>query len=286
MQSRTLADASPPEQLRLLREWRAKGLLDEQVGEKVDAIDAAYKKNANQPPGWLGQKLAEIRQILDLEQQAHRLPGGAVQTAQQIKRSPVYRDAGVKQESNWMGDAASRLGNIDCDCNRAARSGSGSGISAVGNAIVYGVYGLLGAALIAFIIYALNKFSWSKKLERRAKALLDDDEPERSLDEWLEMADKLEREGKYREAVRCLYLACLLKIDEARIARFERSQTNWEHLARIEASPRRPEDFHFREPTKAFDEIWYGMRVKGSEDVMRFRAWYREVTDLMRPKAA
>jgi hypothetical protein len=136
------------------------------------------------------------------------------------------------------------------------------------------------------VVYAINRFSWSKRLERRAKALLDEDEPERSLDEWLEMADKLEREGKYREAVRSLYLACLLKIDEARIARFERSQTNWEHLARIEASPRRPAELEFREATMAFDHIWYGMRVDGSTDVMRFRNWYRQVTEAVKPKAA
>jgi hypothetical protein len=140
--------------------------------------------------------------------------------------------------------------------------------------------------VIAFLVFALKRFVWSKRLERKAKALLDEDEPERTLDEWLELADRLERQGKYREAVRCLYLACLLKIDEARIARFERSQTNWEHLARIEASPARPSDLEFREPTRAFDNIWYGMRVNGSEDVMRFRAWYRQVTESVRAKAA
>ena len=200
----------------------------------------------------------------------------------------MYRDPGVREQSNWLSGAAERLNNIhpDCDCNQPASNVNAPNVPSVGPWLIPAFYVILGLGLVAFLVFALNKFAWSKRLERRAKALLDEDEPERTVDEWLEMADRLERDGKYREAVRCLYLASLLKIDEARIARFERSETNWEHLARIESSSTRPAGLQFREPTKAFDQIWYGMRVNGSEDVMRFRAWYRHVLDSVRQKAA
>ncbi|HWA84414.1 MAG TPA: DUF4129 domain-containing protein, partial [Fimbriimonadaceae bacterium] len=113
-----------------------------------------------------------------------------------------------------------------------------------------------------------------------------DDEPERTLDEWLELSSSYERDGKYREAVRALYLACLLKFDERNVARFLRSQTNWEHLARIETSPKKPAGLDFRTPTQAFDRIWYGYKVRGPIDVAEFRAWYGDVTRALQGAAA
>ena len=112
--------------------------------------------------------------------------------------------------------------------------------------------------------------------------MLEDDEPERSLDEWLAEADTLQAQGRYREAVRALYLASLLRFDEARVARFQRGQTNWEHLTRIEASPTMPKDLDFRATTRLFDRIWYGRIVRGKEDVDQFRAWYLNITNTLR----
>jgi hypothetical protein len=151
--------------------------------------------------------------------------------------------------------------------------------------LMYFVWFLLGAAVLAFIIYALRFVSFGKLKKRKAKAMLDEDEPERTLDEWLAMAESFEREGRYREAVRALYLACLLKFDERNVARFVRSQTNWEHLARIEDSPRRPVSLDFRSATQAFDRIWYGHKVRGSEDVVDFKAWYESVSAALRVAA-
>ena len=276
------------EQWRLLNKWRNKGQLDDKVNAQVYDIAIALQKDPKKPVTWVSQRISGVIATLTLEAGSKLTStGNATQIARDIKKNPVYRDAGVQEQANWMSSAAERLNNLQpsCDCNQSNASGpavSGFG----GHFIVYLVYIILGGALLAFIGYALSRYSWSKRLERRAKALLDDDEPERTLDEWLELANKLEKEGKYREAVRCLYLACLLKIDEARIARFERSQTNWEHLARIETSPNLPHGFEFRQATKAFDEIWYGMRIKGVEDVDRFRAWYKNVVEQVRQKAA
>ncbi len=116
--------------------------------------------------------------------------------------------------------------------------------------------------------------------------MLDEDEPERTLDEYLELADKLVSEQRFREAVRCLYLACLLRLDEERVIRFHRGQTNWEHLARFESSPKRPPGLDLRSPTQAFDLIWYGMRPTGLEDVEKFRQWYQQVVTSTRAVAA
>jgi len=214
------------------------------------------------------------------------LSNDSVRLAKEIKSSPIYRDPGPKQTANWLSNAFDRLNNFkpSCDCKEPNMAAPNA--PHIGAWFPNTIMAVLILAVVGFIVFAVRRMSWSKRLQRRAKALLDEDEPERSVDEWLDMADKLEQEGRYREAVRCLYLACLLKIDEARIARFERSQTNWEHLFRIEASANKPANLNFREPTKAFDHIWYGMKVNGAEDVDRFRTWYRDVLQAIRPREA
>lgn len=293
VQLSALKGQTPETQLSTLNTWAAKGELDPALAKKLGDINQqldAWDTNGDTPPkNWLSHQMQECVQMLAMEQQVDlgNNYSSAVVLARKIKSSPIYHDTGPKEGANWLSNAFDRLNNIhpDCGCNHPVSETPSAGLPG-SEALIYGIYAVLIIALAAFIIFAVSRFSWSKKLQRKAKALLDEDEPERTLDEWLDMADKLEREGRYREAVRCLYLACLLKIDEARIARFERSQTNWEHLERIENSPARPPDLDFREPTKAFDVIWYGMRVNGATDVMRFRNWYREVTQLTRPREA
>jgi hypothetical protein len=157
-----------------------------------------------------------------------------------------------------------------------------SGIGGLGGLFKFLLIGLLVAAVIFFLVLAFRHFSWKKTLKRKSSALLEEDEPERSADEWLRLAEGLSLQGRYREAVRCLYLACLLRIDEAKVARFIRSETNWEHLARIQASAKRPPSLDILAPTRAFDQIWYGHRVRGEADVDQFKIWYEEVVASLR----
>lgn len=208
-----------------------------------------------------------------------------------FKASPLYKDTGKTEDANWLSGAIERIKNIRWFRLSPPRVDGRApspilGLGAIGAFLIAFVWFLLGAAIIAFIVYAVRLVRFGKLKKRGAKAMLEDDEPERTLDEWLALADSLEREGKIREAVRALYLACLLKFDERNIARFVRSQTNWEHLSRIEASPRRPAGLDFRTPTQAFDQIWYGHKVRGHVDVDDFRAWYRQVSTLVSEAAA
>ena len=152
--------------------------------------------------------------------------------------------------------------------------------------LVWVLLGLLAALLGAFLYFVFRHFSWKKGLERKAKAMLGEDEPELSRDEYLTEADRLTAEGKFREAVRYLYLASLLLFDENGVARFIRGQTNWEHLRRIEASDAKPDGLDFEPPTQKFDQVWYGMRVQGQSDVDAMRGWYLQVANRLRRKAA
>jgi len=213
----------------------------------------------------------------------------ALADVQKIKKSPLYRDEEI-HSANWFSKAATALMEMIrklLDFHPKQQKPSDLNMAGLfGQWVIYAMWTIL-AALVALLAYlALRHASWKKRLKRKTSALLEEDEPERTLDEWLERADQLERAGQYREAVRCLYLACLLRFDEARVARFDRGQTNWEHLARIKASPLLPPGLDFEPTTKAFDQIWYGMRTKGKPDVDQFRDWYINVTDCLMRKAA
>jgi hypothetical protein len=231
----------------------------------------------SQPPVWASSALHKMK------------ADSAVKTqAAQIKSSFLYRDEAT-EEVNWFQKAIDGFANwisslFDHRSDQPTRQTEAPSI--LGPWVIVFMWGLLAIVATTFLVIAARMFRWRISLKRKARTLLEEDEPERTLDEWLERADLLESQGHYREAVRCLYLACLLKFDEAGVARFDRGQTNWEHLYRIESSPLRPAGLDFREPTRAFDSIWYGMRVNGEIDVARFRNWYLEVSSGVMRKAA
>ncbi|CAN5538882.1 hypothetical protein BH11ARM1_BH11ARM1_14540 [soil metagenome] len=202
----------------------------------------------------------------------------------EIKSAALYRDPGVDETSSWLTRALERLKNIHFDPPKM--SGPAWSMPLLGPILYYLMWFLICLAVAFLIFLGVRHFNWQRRLSRKASAMLEEDEPERTLDEWLERAKELEAQGKFREAVRALYLASLLRFDEALIARFDRGQTNWEQLARIEKSPKLPVGLDFRPATQHFDRVWYGHIVQGAEDVAAFRQTYISVTDALTKRAA
>ncbi|MDX2064142.1 MAG: hypothetical protein SFX74_00210 [Fimbriimonadaceae bacterium] len=190
----------------------------------------------------------------------------------------MYVERGKRESSNWLQKAFDTLRKIEAKEPNLPKMEGGPNplITQIANVAMWTV---LGGLLAYFGYVAIREIRIRKSGGRRAKSVLAEEEEALTLDEWLAMADELATAGKFREAVRCLYLACLMNYDAADVARFVRSETNWEHLARIEMSPRYTRDVDFRAATKAFDLIWYGFRVDGMTDVDRFRTWYSSVRD-------
>jgi len=241
--------------------------------ELGNRIETATTNKVGRP-----QVIKELRKEISMAasfENASTSPG-ATDSARKIKRSPLYSDQGVSRKQNWLGQALERLKNINID-QKQRENQRGPDLGALGQVLYYFIWAILIGAVLFLLYYLLRFLDWRNALTRKAKAVLEEDEPARTLDEWLEYADKLVAEGKFREAVRALYLACLLKFDDSGIARFERGQTNWEHLRRIEASPNLPTGLDFREPTKRFDQVWYGFQVRGMSDVEEFRSIYEVI---------
>jgi hypothetical protein len=228
---------------------------------------------------------AMLRTRIIAERSAPKPDFDPAKFAREIKASPAYYDPGAAKSSNWIARAFQRLGEWLERIRVPERRIDTPDVPAVGgwgDALIKVVWFVLAAGVLAFLIWAARTFSWKiAKRKKKIAGLLEEDEPERTADEWLTRADELEAEGRHREAVRCLYLACLVRIDEANVARFVRSETNWEHLARIDASPRRPAGLDFRTPTQRFDVIWYGFLTQGAPDVEYFRQTYRSLCEVL-----
>ena len=200
----------------------------------------------------------------------------------EIKESGLYRKASGEGGENWLARALQRI-RFNFKLPQTPVAPAVGGFSGLGF-LVYVMWSILALLVAGFVFFSVRYFRWKVELQKsrmKSTAMLEDDEPERSLDEWLDLASRLESEGRFREAVRCLYVACLLRFDEYRVARFDRTETNWEHLRRIQASPTNPTEFDFRGPTSDFDHIWYGFRPTGAAEVEKFRAAYQALTQLL-----
>jgi hypothetical protein len=244
--------------------------------------DATFRKQVDD--GLSAEAAASLLHAYSLRERAITVAQNPVEIVRDIKGSVLYRDSGVAESSSWLSRALERLKNLLKPPERrnpALRSGLGF----LGPWLTWLMWILLGAAVCVFAYLALKHYRWKARLVRRSSALLDEDEPERSVDEWLARAAELESQGEYRQAVRCLYLACLVRFDEAGLSRFIRGQTNWEHLRRLRQ--KHPEyESAFRQPTRLFDQVWYGQSSADREVVEVFRKTYDEVLNWTQQKGA
>ena len=83
-------------------------------------------------------------------------------------------------------------------------------------------------------------------------------------------AGRSAQEGDYRGAVRQLYLAALLTLQEQRIASRDRSLTNREVLARVPAE--HPTREHLQPIVEVFDDVWYGVHAPDDATFTRYQA--------------
>ncbi len=213
----------------------------------------------------------------------------ATERAEEILSDSVFRDSDEAKGENWIARALSRVAEL---FGRRERKGpeppAVSPPSINARPLAYILLAALGIAIVALAVMAIRSVRMGKGSKRSdghvRRSILDADEPDRTLDEWLILADKLQSEGRFREVVRCLYIAILLKLDGARLIRFERSETNWEHLAKIENSAA-PRSIDYRRLTKKFDVIWYGDHEASVADCADLRTQYEELTEALKASA-
>jgi hypothetical protein len=110
---------------------------------------------------------------------------------------------------------------------------------------------------------------------------------ERSEDEWFALADRLEREGELRLALRSVYLGLLAGLGQREWLTIRRDRTNRDYLneftrrwrrrpqAALERRVEIPEKL--RGSLRQFDRVWYGSHVPTREAVAAYRQDQREL---------
>ncbi len=205
----------------------------------------------------------------------------APEIARRVKSAPEYRTPAQGTGANWLSRAIRGFFDWLSDLFKRKEPKNAPNLDvprfALPGWLVYVVYVLLAAAVLAaaWPLVRLIRFRIARRARRRKGVA--EEEPERTKGEYLALGDDLAARGDFRAAIRMRYLAALKRFDEARVARFDRGETNWEHLARIRASATRPPDLDFYPATAAFDGYWYGSRPAARPDYDRFVAWYDEV---------
>jgi hypothetical protein len=94
------------------------------------------------------------------------------------------------------------------------------------------------------------------------------DPRERAPAEHLDDAATLAAQGRYREALRALYLATLVALDRKRLLTFDPTLTNWQYIRQM---PRGEARSLFTSFTRLFDYKWYGDESTTEEDYRAVR---------------
>lgn len=183
-------------------------------------------------------------------------PTNVQSTAQNITRSALYKKAGPKESPNWIYNAFAKIQNLFDQDPQINRPPTVPGLGFLPY-LLWGLILLIALGILGIGIYYAANMRFRRK---RSGKILDETEDASTFDEWFRAAQKYAAESQFRRAIRCAYISGLLQFDGARIARFDRGQTNWQHLARIEASQLLPIGISYREETQLFDQVWYGSR--------------------------
>jgi hypothetical protein len=176
--------------------------------------------------------------------------------------------------------------------------GGGPRVSAPGGGGGFSILGwvLLAGLGLAVLIVALVLFLKRPRDPRAPKAMAAtgvettaDSESKQVLEEsptelWRQ-AEALAGEGRFREAVRGLYLAVLSLLHRQHLIRFEPTRTNGEYVRQVRLSEQAPTELHdpFHRLTNLFEAKWYGERPCETGD---YRACHTLAEEIQRLSAA
>jgi hypothetical protein len=293
-----LAWASPEDELRRrldeARSWEeVQAALQEAPAELRDDPVLQLKKAASLSRGGVKAAREAVAARLDLRESLLGPPDqplaakAAQERARKILQSPGYRSEDGRSRG-WLALAVERIASAIRDFLESLDRPPPPGWSLGGlpqgldRAVVGTIITLLVGGIGWFLVLAILRFRRQARRMAAGGGILGDDEEELTADQWLSQAAQLERQGRLREAVRCLYLAMLMRSDEFGVMRFLRGETNWEHERRFRRSPARPEGADLSGPTRDFDQIWYGYREAAPADVEGFRRAYEALLSALK----
>ena len=175
-------------------------------------------------------------------------------------RHPHWLKGLVQRLFDWLGRLFERLPELPGPAPRA---------------LFWVVVGV-GAAILAIVLWLALR-SLLQRFTRQAAAYgkIEISRPPEApdADAVLSEARQAAAAGAYRDAIRRLYLALLLKLDSAGLLSYHPAKTNWEHLRSFGDEGLRPTFTSF---TSIFDHTWYGAKSAARSDYEQCEALFRE----------
>jgi hypothetical protein len=188
-------------------------------------------------------------------------PPSATSDPQQLRRD-ILSDPNLQQrEPTTIPQQMPDLPSVDLSFLRWVFIGAGTLITVI-------LIVLLGPLPYRYIV----------KLRRlREPATLADGEEIATSDEAIQRAQDASALQDYRQALRLLYLAALLKLDEIGALRYDHALTNREYVRQVILSPALADAL--RPVVETFDDVWYGYRPLTPEGYATFE---HKVGELMK----
>ncbi len=198
------------------------------------------------------------------------LPADARERLDHILARPEFRPAAPSWQERLLQWLSERFPSLD----------GVPGGESVGRLLGWLIVGASALIILAVLLSFLRGLRHNLDGEEPA-APLPGDVPRRAAEAQAQ-ASEAAGAGNFREAMRLLYLAALLHLDESGLIRFDRALTNREVLASVADNPSlRP----LLAPVVAqFDQVWYGHAPFGQAEFERVREQIERLRALEPPR--
>jgi hypothetical protein len=165
--------------------------------------------------------------------------------------------------------------------------GGGGGFSTLGWVLLVGL-ALAILAVAGYLFFTRRREARAPKTQTATgRESVPDGETRQVLEEspaelWRQ-AEHCAGEGRFRDAVRGLYLAVLALLHRQRLIRFEPTRTNGEYVCQVQLAEQAPPALHapFEQLTNLFEAQWYGERPCESGDYRASRTLAEEIQQLV-----
>jgi hypothetical protein len=215
------------------------------------AVDNAWlQAELGRNPPDMGRIAERLGALADaLAQPPGSAPADALDRLAALLSQPPFARPEAGDSGRWLGDLLDWIVRFLEVVLRPTGRVSGNGT------IITWAIGILGIALIAGVVLYLAR-GLRRSIVRETQPGLDGSDPGLTARQALDQAGDLARDGDYRSAVRLLFLAALLRLDERHLLRYDRALTNREYLERVRDQP------ELRAAlgpiVDIFDRVWYG----------------------------
>lgn len=249
-------------QIRLL--WEGVNEIRLEDGSRV-AVDLGWIRAAltDSQPDTLEALHRQVKALIDYHERQARQPDGSSKDIPLDALSEVLRDPRFQ----YVDITPTPIPEVPQ--TEAVQS---SALSSVAQTILL-IAGIL--AVIAVFVY----FARNLQVQQATIELTPNSDPTTSDDAQTLAIDHAQTQD-YRTAIRYLYLASLLMLDEHDVIHYDSSLTNREHLRHVKDKPQIYDVL--RQVINAFEEVWYGYLPVNEDYYQRFR---QQVDELRRMAA-